>query len=358
LDEDPPSERTVGRAMALNREHHGAPAAWVTNRPDPVTPDGVVKFLPYPPTERQRYWFIDYRYLVRLGEDPKDAGASGHWTYSLCIIEGYSRKILAGMATQYQDTVAVLQLLAAALSAYGRPEGIVSDNGAPFTSHAYEDLLTELEIAVCHIEKGQPWENLIEAQFKVQLRLADAKFAQAQTLEEVQEEHAAFVETFNTTPHGAHQDRADGLQTPEAVLGWVRGPALDASLLQQALRHVQVERVVNQRGYVSVQRFYLYAERGLARTRVSIWLYDGRLQVAHQETLLARYTSRYDRQARRLRAVSDPQLSHTPYTSPQLELWELDDDQWRKIMPRPYERRPRSGDSGLRQLALPLVGAS
>ena len=83
---------------------------------------------------------------------------------------------------------------------------------------------------------------------------------------------------------------------------------------------------------MSVQRFYLYAERGLVHTRVSVWLYDERLQVAHQETLLACYTYHCDRRARRLRAVSDPQFSHTPYASPQLDLWELDDDQWRTIM--------------------------
>jgi hypothetical protein len=60
---------------------------------------------------------------VRLDDDD-------HWAYSLCIFEGYSRKILAGMATAYQDTVAVLQLLSAALAEYGKPEGLVSDNGS------------------------------------------------------------------------------------------------------------------------------------------------------------------------------------------------------------------------------------
>src|SRR5262249_7579003 len=70
LDEDPPSERTVGRAMALNREHHGAPAAWVTNRPDPVTPDGGVKFLPYPPTDPHPHRFIHYHYLRPLHHPP------------------------------------------------------------------------------------------------------------------------------------------------------------------------------------------------------------------------------------------------------------------------------------------------
>ena len=127
-------------------------------------------------------------------------------------------------------------------------------------------------------------------------------------------------------------------------------------ILQRALRHLQVERVVNQCGYVSVQRFYIYAARGLARTRVSVWLYDGRLHAAHREVLLARYAYRYNRKERRLQMVSDPQLYQTAYASPQLELWELDDEQWRKVTRRPYERQHDPPDTGARQLALPVVG--
>lgn len=192
----------------------------------------------------------------------------------------------------------------------------MSDNGAVFTSEAYEGLLHTLEIEVCHIEKGQPWENLIEAMFKVQLRIADALFERAEGFEEIQRQHARFVEEFNTTPHWAHQGREDGLRSPVDVLGWVRAREMEADTVQQALRHLQVERVVNQRGYVSVQRFYIYAERGLSRARVSVWLYDGRLHVAHGEALLARYAYRYDHKAKRLRAVTDPQLYHTAHASP------------------------------------------
>jgi hypothetical protein len=350
MDSAPPSEATVGRAMALNRQSHGAPPAWTTDRADDTGPDGLVKYLPFEPTHRHRYWFIDYRYLVRVGDD-------AHWVYSLCVIEGYSRKILAGLATDYQDTVAVLQLLAAALTEYGRPEGIVSDNGAVFTSDAYEGLLEDVQVEACHIEKGKPWENLIEAQFKVQLRLADAKFEHATTLAEVQEQHAEFVETFNTTPHWAHQERADGLRTPLEVLGWVRGRQLDPGQLQHALRHLEVERVVNRVGYVSIQRFYIYAERGLARQRVSIWLYDGSLRIAYQQTLLAQYTYRYERAARRLRAVAQPQLYTTAFASPQLELWEMDDSQWRKILERPVRRQRRRAvmNADIEQLTLPMT---
>jgi transposase len=163
-----PSGATIGRAMAINRLHRDALPAWSTDRQDEDPSAGVVKALLYEPTYRHHYWYIDFRYLVRIGEDQ-------HWVYSLLIIEGYSRKILAGMA---------------------------------------------------------------------------------------------------------------------------------------------MERVVTTRGHVSVQRFYLYAERGLSRRRVAIRLNEGWLHVAYQGVVPAHYASRYDRKARRLRAVSEPHLHHTVYASP------------------------------------------
>jgi transposase InsO family protein/transposase len=348
LEGEPPSERTIGRAMALNRQHHGAPGPWITAK-EPARDDDALKHLPYRPEYRHHYWFLDFRYLVRLDDQ---------WTYSLCVMEGYSRRILAGMATPYQDEIAVLQLLNAALTEYGCPAGIVSDNGAVFTAEAYQSLLAALKIEVCYIEKGKPWQNLIEAMFKVELRLADAKFEQAQTLDELQRLHADFVETFNSTDHWAHQDRAEGVQTPDAVLGWVRGRMLEPGRLHTVLREIQVERTVNRTGYVSIQRFYIYAERGLSRRRVSIWLYDGRLHVAHRDALLAQYTYHYDRPAKRLRAIEHPQLYQTVYASPQLELFELDDAQWRKVWERDARQRHVAAvrASPGEQLALPVTG--
>jgi putative transposase len=182
-DEPPPSEPTVGRAMAINRQFHGAPGPWKSaqdEQPEPVS----YHHLPYRPTHPHHMWFTDIRYLVQL---------DGNWVYSICVMEGYSRKMLAGMVCEHQDLTAVLQILYVALSEYGCPEAIVSDNGSVFTAGAYLSILRALEIKPLHIEKGKPWQNLIEAQFKVQLRLADFKFEQAQTLEAIQNAHAAFI---------------------------------------------------------------------------------------------------------------------------------------------------------------------
>lgn len=93
LDEKPPSEPTVGRAMAINRQFHGAPGPWKSARdeqPEPVS----YNHLPYRPDYPHHMWFTDIRYLVQL---------DGSWVYSICVLEGYSRKMLAGMVSEHQD---------------------------------------------------------------------------------------------------------------------------------------------------------------------------------------------------------------------------------------------------------------
>ena len=330
-EEAPPSEATVGRAMALNRQFHGAPGPWASAQ-DEAPSDTTPKHLPYRPRYRHHMWFIDIRYLVRL---------DGGWVYSLCMLEGYSRKILAGMASPHQDLTAVLQLLFAALAEYGCPAMVISDHGAVFRAHDYTEILQALEIAPTYIELRKPWQNLIEAQFKVQLRLADFKFEHAQTFEEIQALHAAFIETFNTTRHWAHQDREDGRRTPVEVLGWVRGRSVEQARLHQLFGAVQFLRTVNRYGFISVQRFYIYAEQGLSRQRVAIWIYEGELRLEYQETLLARYRCAYDQRQRRLRDVSDPIVYPTVFASPQLALLELDATQWIKVQQRAAQHRTR-----------------
>lgn len=90
-EEPLPSEATIGRAMAIKRQWHGAPGPWASAR-DEEEPDTTPKHLLYRPRYRHQMWCIDIRHLVKLDES---------WVYSLCILEGYSRKILAGMASAH-----------------------------------------------------------------------------------------------------------------------------------------------------------------------------------------------------------------------------------------------------------------
>jgi transposase InsO family protein len=342
-EHEPPSEATIGRAMSTNRRFHGAPGAWNSSQ-DEKEPDTRIKTMPYRSQYRHHIWFIDLRYLVKL---------DGEWVYSICVIEGYSRLILAGMVSHYQDLPAVLQILCAAVSEYGCPAMIVSDNGKVFLAQQYTTILDQLNITPEHIEKGKPWQNLIEAQFKIQLRLADFKFEHAKTFEDMQRLHSEFIHTFNTTIHWAHREREDGRRTPAQVLGWRRGSLVEPEELQRVFRALQFTRTVNRHGFVSVQRFYLYVEQGLSRKRVSIWLHEGHVQIEYQQTLMSKYHCQYDRQQHRLKKVSRPTLYQTSFASPQLIFFELDDEQWKKIYRRPYQRHQKYLPLKTEQLSLP-----
>lgn len=193
----------------------------------------------------------------------------------------------------------MLQLLFAALAEYGGPEMIISDHGAVFRAEDSRRLLGAWESAPKYIELRKPWQNLLEAQFKGQLRLADCKFAQAQTLAEIQMLQAAFIERFHTTQPWAHQEREDGRHTPVEGLEWVRGRPVDRPTLRPLFGAGHLQRTVNRSGFVSGQRFSIYAEPGRARQRVAIWLYEDQLRVEYQEALLARYRWAYNQRQRR-----------------------------------------------------------
>ena len=64
---------------------------------------------------------------------------------------------------------------------------------------------------------------------------------------------------------------------------------VDPERLRRLFGQVQLLRAVNPYGFISIHRFYIYAEQGLSRQRVSIWIAEGQLHIEYRETLLARY---------------------------------------------------------------------
>jgi hypothetical protein len=69
-------------------------------------------------------------------------------------------------------------------------------------------------------------------------------------------------------------------------------------------------------------------------------------------TMLAKYVCDYDQHQKQLQAVSQPTLFQTSFKSPQLVLFELDDEQWLKIRQRAYHRRQQRFEQLGRQLPL------
>jgi hypothetical protein len=76
---------------------------------------------PYKAQYRHEYWFIDGRQMAVALDGVK-------W-WSILILEGYSRTILAGALAPTAATWATLMVLYTACVRYGAPTYLVSDSG-------------------------------------------------------------------------------------------------------------------------------------------------------------------------------------------------------------------------------------
>ena len=78
-------------------------------------------------------------------------------------------------------------------------------------------------------------------------------------------------------------------------------------------------------GYARVKHWRVYAEEGLARREVAVWLGDGEMAVEHGGRILSRYNVSLSWDAARLEAVTNPRLFATPYGTGQPKLFALDE---------------------------------
>jgi putative transposase len=309
------SQATCGRLLALNRKLYGV-----------AQPKGGAprqrKEMPFRSSFRHEWWSVDVRYIEehQLGfPEP---------IYMISILENYSRAILASKISRTQNQWDFLEVLFAALSTAGTPKGLVSDGGGIFSCNQAMDVYAALGISKERIEKRQAWQNYIETHFNIARKMSDARFARATSWEEVLAIHRRFLRDYNVQRHWAHEAREDGCHSPVAVLDWHKGTMYPPAVLDRILFATRYTRHLDTHGLLRFQHWKLYAERGLPKAPVTVWVYDGSLKVEYQAVTLATYSVEVEDDHRHLRAVSHPRLVQTPFRSPQLTLWTLGPDDW------------------------------
>ena len=146
---------------------------------------------PYKAHARHQYWFIDGRRM--------DFAIDGVKWWSLVMLEGYSRTILAGAMAPTEASWAALMVLYTACVRYRVPETLISDSGGAYTSNDFEAVCARLQIQQETIEstKGESDQNLMETHFNIQRRLYDYQFSWARTPVEL--EHAIKPSSTSTT---------------------------------------------------------------------------------------------------------------------------------------------------------------
>ncbi|MBO0790753.1 MAG: hypothetical protein J2P36_07365, partial [Ktedonobacteraceae bacterium] len=125
-------------------------------------------------------------------------------------------------------------------------------------------------------------------------------------------------------------------------------------MLNRILFATRYTRYLDTHGYLRFQNWKFYGEQGLAREKVTVWVHEGSLRVEHQAVTLSQYRIELQDDHQHLRAVSHPRLSHTPFRSPQLALFDLGPDEWLLYWKAPSyapARRKRSVP-GIMQLPL------
>jgi transposase InsO family protein len=335
------SPRTCGRILALNRKLYGLPG------PASVEPHEK-KPMPFAAQRRHQYWSVDVRYI-------EDNQVSDKPVYVIAVLENFSRAILASLLTPRQDLTAYLIVLRAAIREHGCPEALVSDSGSIFKAKQAQRIYAALGIEKHQIERGQPWQNYIEAMFSVMRRMADYHLAAAETWAEMHAAHEQFYLDYNLQPHFAHQKRADHKRSPLAVLGWVHGAWCSDEELDRLFR-VRADRRLDKAGYVRYRRWRIYGERGLAGEHAAVWLFGETVTLEYADTALAQYKVEYEPDERHIRALTEPHLFPARFPVLQPFLWDdLSGVEWRVVLRlHPYKkRRARVQDATVQERLFP-----
>jgi len=301
------SVRTVERIMALNRRvYTDIPGTEALHAP-PAVPQPH----PFKATAAHEYWCIDGRMM--------DFAIEGHRWWSLIILDGYSRTMLAGAVAPSEASWVALTVLYTACQRYGVPVHVISDRGGAFISDAFAGVCTRLGIDHHTIvsTEGQSYMNLMETHCNIQRRLYDYQFSLTQTLLEFEEAHQHFLELYNTTAHqGLLQERFTS-PIPLQVLGEAKGRLYPPQELERKFACALFPRTTNRYGCVTLHRYHFSVEQGLPQTQVLLWVSGNELRAVFDTVVLAAYHCHYDVRSGTVTDIRDGSFAPTRFASPQ-----------------------------------------
>jgi hypothetical protein len=182
------SVRTIGRIMALNKRVYDdiPPVRQTVPKKDPQP-------HPFKAQRPHQYWCIDGRIM--------DFALAGVTWWSLIMLDGYSRTMLAGAVAPSEASWVALMVLSSACLRYGAPEHLISESGGAYISDDFEAVCTRLEIDHQTIisPQGESYMHVMETHCNIQRRLFDYQFSLTQTPAEFEQVHQTCMQTYNPT---------------------------------------------------------------------------------------------------------------------------------------------------------------
>jgi transposase len=306
LARDEVSVRTVGRVMALNKQVYDDIPHVARQRAKKLAQPH-----PYKASYPHQYWFIDGRQM--------DFALDGMKWWSIILLDGYSRTMLAGAIAPTEASWVTLMVLYTACLRYGAPAYLISDSGGAFTSHEVTAVLKRLQIEPNPLlsTHGESYKNLMETHFNIQRRLYDYQFSLTTTPVEFEQAHQAFMATYNTTAHEGLLQDGFHPPIPLQVLGEAKGRRYTPEELSRRFSRALFPRTTNQYGCVTLHSYHFYVEAGLPKTRVLLWVYGEQLRAILDHVVLAEYRCRYDWRDQHVKDIRDGVFYPTRFASPQ-----------------------------------------
>jgi transposase InsO family protein len=303
-------ERTVGRVMALNKRlYPDIPHVAKKRRKQEPQPH------PFKASVAHEYWFIDGRMM--------DFEIEGVRWWSVIVLDGYSRTMLAGAVSASEAGWVALTVLFTACQRYGVPQYLISDKGSAYISNVVEAVCKRLGIDHRTItgKNGESYMNLMETHFNIQRRLYDYQFSLCRTPIEFEQAHQQFLELYNSTAHQGLQQEKFEPPIPLSVLGEAKGRFYSAEELERKFSRALFPRVTNRYGCVTLHSYHFYVEEGLPKTKVLLWVYGNELRAVFETVVLAEYACRYDIRDRKVKDIRDGRFyRHEAFISDQYAL--------------------------------------
>jgi len=204
-----------------------------------------------------------------------DVALDGVRWWSVIILDGYSRTMLAGAIAPAEASWVTLMVLYTACLRYDAPHYLISDSGGAFTSNEVKAVLKRCAITPNPLVSthGDSDKNLLETHFNLQRRLYDYQLAHTTTPTELEQMQQRFMTIYHTTAHYGLVQAGFTPPIPIRVLGDAKGRLYPPDELARTLSQALLPRTTNPYGCVTLHSDHFYVEAGLPKTQTLVWVY-------------------------------------------------------------------------------------
>jgi len=155
------------------------------------------QFAPAAPNRLQQVFVAPAANRIWVGDLTMIATRAG-WLYLAVVLDLYSRRIIGWAMSAKPDQQLALEALRMALARRRPPPGLLhhTDQGAQYTSVAYQQVLTQQGIAVSMSRKGNCYDNAVVESFFSTLKNELVHDHDYHTRDEARTEVFEFIEVF------------------------------------------------------------------------------------------------------------------------------------------------------------------